>query len=115
MPHESWATPIATVLSVATDQSVFDAIKSGYTSDEYCTKLAKSNMSGAKCVNGLWYVGNCLLIPHVGDIHENLFRLTHDSLGHFGTDKSYAMLHDAYYWLNMCHDLHSVLPRLPMK
>jgi len=42
-----------------------------------------------------------LLIPRVGDFCENLFCLVHDSLGHFGTDKSYAVLHNTYYWPNM--------------
>jgi len=54
-------------------------------------------MAGTKCVNGLWYIGDRLLIPLIGDIHENLFRLAHDCLGHFGADKSYAVLRDAYY------------------
>jgi hypothetical protein len=39
------------------------------------------------------------------DIHENLFRLAHDTSGHFGADKLYAALHDGYYWPNMCRDL----------
>ena len=51
------------------------------------------------------YIGDCLLIPRVADIRENLFRLAHDSLGHFGADKSYAALRDAYYWPNMRRDL----------
>jgi len=93
------------VLSIATDQTVLDAIKSGYTSDDFCIKIAKSGMPGTKCVNGLWYIADRLLIPRIGDIHENLFRLAHDSLGHFGADKSYAILRDAYYWPNMRRDL----------
>jgi len=52
--HESWLTPVAAVLSIATDQTVLDAIKCGYTSDDYCSKIAKSGMAGTKCVNGLW-------------------------------------------------------------
>ena len=33
-----------------------------------------------------------------------LFWLAHDSLGHFGADRSYASLCDAYYWPNMRRD-----------
>jgi len=65
-------------------------------------------MPGAKCPNSLWYMGDCLLIPQIGDICENLFHLAHDSLGHFGADKLYAMLRDAYYWPNMHQDLEKV-------
>ena len=54
--------------------------------------------TGTKFVNGLWYIGDWLLIPCVGDICEKLFWLAHNSLGHFSADKSYAMLHNAYYW-----------------
>jgi hypothetical protein len=31
--------------------------------------------------------------------------MTHDSLGHFGADKSYAALWETYYWPNMRHNL----------
>ena len=31
----------------------------------------------------------------------NLYCLVHDSLSHFGADKSYTSLYDAYYWPNM--------------
>lgn len=44
-------------------------------------------------------------------IREALFQLAHDTLGHFGTDKSYAALRDAYYWPNMRKQLqHSYVP-----
>jgi hypothetical protein len=89
------------VLSISTDQTVLDSIKCGYAVDEYCLKISNSGMPGTKCVNRLWYIGDRLLIPRIGDIRENLFRLAHDTLGHFGADKSYAILCDAYYWPNM--------------
>ena len=34
-----------------------------------------------------------------------LFHLAHNTLGHFGADKSYASLRDVYYWPNMRRDL----------
>ena len=37
-----------------------------------------------------------------------MFHLSHDTLGHFGADKSYANLRDAYYWPNMQQDLEKV-------
>ena len=62
-------------------------------------------MLGARLINDLWYIGDRLVIPRTGDVCENLFRLAHDTLGHFGADKSYANLHNAYYWPNMRMDL----------
>jgi hypothetical protein len=68
-----------------------DAIKCGYAVDEYCLKISKSSMPGTRCVNGLWYISDRLLIPHDGNIHENLFCLAYNALGHFGADKSFVM------------------------
>jgi hypothetical protein len=45
------------------------------------------------------------VIPRTGTLREDLFRLTHDNLGHFGFDKSYASLWDTYYWPHMRRDL----------
>jgi hypothetical protein len=100
-PHAAWGAPIGAILSITTDESVLNGIKKGYSSDDYCIKISKSGMPGTKCINGLWYIGDHLLIPRTGDICENLFRLAHDSLGHFGSDKCFTVLRDAYYWPHM--------------
>jgi len=46
-----------------------------------------------------------LVIPKYKDLREQLFQLAHDNLGHFGVEKSYANLHDDFYWPNMRRDL----------
>ena len=73
----------------------------GYSSDLFSQRLHNTDVPGAKLVNGLWYIGSCLLIPRVGDVQEQLYHLAHDTLGHFGSDKSYATLKDNYYWPTM--------------
>jgi Integrase zinc binding domain len=73
--------------------------------DKFCKRVANTAMKGWQLINGLWYIGHRLLIPRMTDIHENLFKIAHDSLGHFGADKLYTSLHDTYYWPNMCRDL----------
>ena len=98
----AWKLHIGAVLSISTDQSV---LKNGYETDEFCLRLAQNATPGARLVNGLWYIRDRLVIPRTGDIRENLFRLAHDTLGHFGADKCYVNLHDAYYWPNMRMDL----------
>ena len=75
--------------------------QNSYKTDEFCLHLAQYATPGARLINGLWYIGDHLVIPRTGDIHENLFHLTHDTLGHFGADKCYVNLCDAYYWPNM--------------
>jgi hypothetical protein len=104
------------LLSITTDQSVLEQIKLGYEDDNVCQNFIRSGMKtgGLREVNGLWYVGDRLLIPRTSKIWENLFRLAHDVLGHFGADKSYAALCDCYYWPNMRRDLeHAYIPSCP--
>jgi hypothetical protein len=93
-PYEVWNSSVNAVLQIETDTKVLRSIKDGYLHDEYCKKFITNgiNTVGIRCVNGLWYMGDRLLIPRVGDLRENLFRLAHDSTGHFSTDKSYALL-----------------------
>jgi hypothetical protein len=94
---------IHATISITADPSVLDTIRNGYSDDEFCKKVILSTPStaGISTSNGLWYIGDRLLIPRAGTIREDLFRLTHDTAGHFGADKSYATLRDTYYWPNM--------------
>ena len=98
---------INATLSITTDPSILRTIQDGYKLEEFCKKLISSAPStqGIHTANGLWYISDRLLIPRYGMIREDLFRLAHDASGHFGADKSYATLRDAYYWPNMRRDL----------
>jgi len=94
-------------LSITTDPSILCMIQDGYEKDKFCKKLTLSAPStqGISSSNGLWYIGDRLLIPRFGTLREDLFCLAHDASGHFGANKSYATLRDAYYWPNMHRDL----------
>ena len=92
-------------LSIIMDKSILLQILARYKEDEFCKHVAASSMKGWHELNGLWYIGMRLLIPHVANLRENLFQLAHDTLGHFGADKSYVALRGTYYWTNMHHDL----------
>lgn len=105
-PHVTWSgRGVNTIMCVATDRVVLDEIIEGYKSDAFCKKLKNAGMKDVRLINKLWYVGDCLVIPRVGNIHENLFRLMHDEMGHFGADKCYVMLRNMYYWPNMHRNL----------
>jgi hypothetical protein len=95
------------MLTITTDPSILRTIQEGYTQDEFCKKLTASAQPtlGISTSNGLWYISDRLLIPRCGTLREDLFRLAHNTLGHFGTDKSYATLRDTYYWPNMRRNL----------
>ena len=79
VPHTIWRSGVSATFAISTDMSVLRAIMDGYSSDPF--------------------------IPRVGDIREQLYRLAHDTLGHFGSDKLYMNLKDDYYWPNMWCDL----------
>jgi hypothetical protein len=101
------ALPIAAVLKVTADATILESIRSGYAKDSWCNKLdsASKDIPGLIKHDDLWFVAKRLVIPRVGNLREMLFQLAHDNLGHFGFDKSYQALRDAYYWPNMRSDL----------
>ena len=97
------------ILNIATDQSLLDTIITGYKTDDFTKQLTKDidmgSIEGATLTNKLLYVGRRLVIPQDLKVHELLYNLVHDTLGHFGFDKSYDSLCSSYYWLNMHRDL----------
>ena len=111
---DSAPSPVITpVLTIQPQEHYLDDIKSGYLTDQFCIRL-KNNLSsipGASVRDGLLYIADRLVIPRTGTFRETLFRLAHDTLGHFGTEKSYLALRDSYYWPGMKTDLtHSYVP-----
>ena len=99
---------VCSTMSISADKTFLDEIKASYQEDNWVTKTlaeARPSLPGIKLVNGLWYVGDCLIIPCVGNICETLFRLAHNVLGHFGFDKTYASLCELYYWPNIRKEL----------
>ncbi|RDB15414.1 Transposon Ty3-G Gag-Pol polyprotein [Hypsizygus marmoreus] len=110
-PHPS-SSPVTAVFEIRSDPTFVSDIKSGYTSDPWCksliTDMEKNLIDeklGIQLSNGLLFVGSRLVIPRFKDLRENLFRLAHDNLGHFGGNKSYLSLRDDFYWPNMRRDL----------
>jgi hypothetical protein len=101
------APPVAGVLTLGVDQELLREIREGYTTDSFAKKLFDMGDSfpGVKIQDGLLYLANRLVLPRTASLRERFFQLAHDSLGHFGADKSYAALRDSYYWPNMRRDL----------
>ena len=100
-------------MSVSADPKFLDSIRAGYTDDPFAQRVLRnlSSMDGASLVDGLLFISGHLVVPCVTAIQEALFLLAHDSLGHFGADKSYAALRSSYYWPGMRADLeNSFLP-----
>jgi hypothetical protein len=100
-------TGVNAVLRISAEDAFVQAIKEGYAMDEFCQKIVANpgTLPEIQERDGIWYVGERMLIPRVGSIREDLFALAHDAVGHFGADKSYVALRSSYYWLNMRRDL----------
>jgi len=107
--YESWIQGSMNVtMTITADKSFLEDVKRGYQEDNFVKKIATgTNVPGMHEENSLWYVGNRLIVPRTSTCREDLFRLAHDSMGHFGADKAYANLRESYYWPNMCKDLES--------
>ena len=67
-PHVIWASGVNMTMAISTDSSVLHTIQEGYKLDPSCDHLFKTNTLGTTFINGLWYVGNHLLVPRVGEI-----------------------------------------------
>ena len=65
VPHGFHAT-----LSITTDPSILQEIQDGYAQDNFCKKLMDPSfgMKGVSSANGLWYIGDRLVIPQTGNI-----------------------------------------------
>lgn len=99
----SACTVIALIFSITTDTQLLEEIKEGYKRDEWCVRLRENMQSSPEASEkqGLLYWKSQLIIPCHGSIRESLYRLAHDTLGHFGADKSYGALHKSFYWPHM--------------
>jgi hypothetical protein len=101
--------PSMGILSITTDKSLLDRIIAGYETDNFTQQLTKDiglgSIEGVTLTDKLLYVSNRLVIPQDLHIHKLLYNLAHDTLRHFGFNKSYESLRGSYYWLNMCQDL----------
>jgi RNase H-like domain found in reverse transcriptase/Integrase zinc binding domain len=102
-------THTAGILNIATDQSLLNAIITGYETDSFAKQLMKDidmgSIKGATLTNKLLYVSCQLVIPQDLKVCELLYNLAHNTLNHFGFDKSYKSLCGSYYWPNMHWDL----------
>ena len=93
--------------AVTIDDKFINDILNGYTADPWCQKLlsASKGMPELTIKDGLWFLGNRLIVPGGCGARERIFQLTHDTLGHFGFFKSYENIRHSYFWPGMRKDL----------
>ncbi|PPQ76896.1 hypothetical protein CVT24_008781 [Panaeolus cyanescens] len=88
------------------DELVKD-IREGYVNDPWCDKLksASKGMNALSIRNGLWFLGDRLVVPAKCGVRAKLFQYAHDLMGHFGSRKTYDSLRSSFFWPNMRTDL----------
>lgn len=82
-------------------------IQDNYADDPWCKHMLDAEFlpHGVHESDRLLYMGSRLIIPRTAKVHELLFHLAHNVLGHFGFTKTYGSLHELCYWPNMRWDL----------
>ena len=110
------------LLSVLSTQIMgFEELKNQYGSDPYFRKIIAElcSSSQADCLpyrlqEDYLFKGNQLCIPE-GSLREQIIRELHGNGlgGHFGRDKTLAMVVDRYYWPKMQRDVEKFVRRCP--
>jgi len=92
---------------VTIDDDLLAKVKESYKTDTWCQKLlcASECLPSVQNRNGLWYIGERLVVPKESSLQEIIYRMVHDNLGHFGFHKCYNNICDSYFWPNMRRDL----------
>jgi hypothetical protein len=101
------ATPEDKPHQVVINDTLVNNIQAAYQKDPWCIQLlsAACRMPKLMIKDGLWFIGECLIVPTGCDAWEQIFRIAHDTLGHFEFFKTYRSLQNSYFWPNMRKDL----------
>ena len=71
---------------VVVDETLVNEIREAYGKDPWCKQLlsAMHGMPELHIKDGLWFIGERLIVPAGCDAQERIFRLAHDDKGRIG-------------------------------
>jgi hypothetical protein len=88
-------------MEISHDDELYSTIVNGYSKDGWCQKALDISMDGLEKHGTLLYYKGRLVIPRVNNLPHTLASLAHNSLGHFGFNKTYAAMRSSFYWPGM--------------
>jgi Integrase zinc binding domain len=99
--------PTTSTSAISIDDELLTSIQNNYLSDPWCAILlsASSSLQNLMFNDGLWFIGDHLVIPAGDNICECIFHLAHNSSGHFGFFKMYKSIRNSFFWPGMHKDL----------
>ena len=97
------------IKQVIINDTLVKEMREAYAKDPWCRQLlsAARGMPEVRVKDGLWFIGERLVVPGGCSAREDIFHIAHDTLGHFGFYKTYGSLQGSYFWPNMQKDLES--------
>ena len=103
--HEPEMVKLKSTISI--NDSFVERCCTGYGTDKWCQKLLSTSrgMPELTIKDGLWFIGERMIIPGHSGLREEILKLAHDTLGHFGFYKSYENIRQSYFWPGMRKDL----------
>lgn len=99
----SSAPKLENIKQIVIDDTLVKEMWEAYAKDPWCKQLlsAAQGMPEICIKDGLWFIGNQLVVPGGCSAREDIFCIAHNALGHFGFYKTYGLLCGSYFWPNM--------------
>ncbi len=88
---------------------LYEEPKQSYQSDAWFAN--SNNLQDLKLLDGLWWKGDCLVIPNVSRVRTALLWDCHDIpyAGHLGVNKTLHNMHRSFLWQGMFSDINGYI------
>ncbi|SCV70157.1 BQ2448_1551 [Microbotryum intermedium] len=94
---------VQVVSEMDVDTQLSGRIVEGYESNPFCQQVKRNldSLPGFSQVNNVLYFEGRMVVPAVPQLQEDILHDTHDTLGHFGSCKTFHHLSRTFFWPRM--------------